>query len=73
MPGLLRSKVSDFTARLLAQRLTENLGQQIVVDNRTGGVGMELVGGTPAHFDQVIKADTDRMSKVIKAAGIRAE
>jgi len=29
---------SDFAARLLAQRLTENLGQQIVIDNRTGGV-----------------------------------
>ena len=29
---------SDFTARLLSQRLTEMLGQQIVVDNRTGGV-----------------------------------
>ncbi len=37
------------------------------------GVGMELVGGTPAQFDQVIKADTERMSKVIKAAGLRAE
>ena len=36
-------------------------------------VGMELVGGTPAHFDQVIKADTARMSKVILAARIRAE
>ena len=29
---------SDFTARLLSQRLTEALGQQLVVDNRTGGV-----------------------------------
>jgi tripartite-type tricarboxylate transporter receptor subunit TctC len=36
-------------------------------------VGMELVGGTPAQFDQVIKTDTERMSKVIKAARIRAE
>ena len=29
---------SDFTARLLSQRLTESMGQQFVVDNRTGGV-----------------------------------
>ncbi len=29
---------SDFTARLIAQRLSEKLRQQIVVDNRTGGV-----------------------------------
>ncbi len=37
------------------------------------GVGMELIGGTSAHFDQVIKSETERMSKVIKAAGLRAE
>jgi tripartite-type tricarboxylate transporter receptor subunit TctC len=36
-------------------------------------VGMELVGGTPAHFAEVIRVDTERMSKVIKAAGLRAE
>ena len=36
-------------------------------------VGMELIGGTPAQFDQFIKAETDRMSKVIIAARIRAE
>src|SRR5262245_7646125 len=29
---------SDFAARLISQRLSENLRQQIVVDNRTGGV-----------------------------------
>lgn len=37
------------------------------------GVGMELIGGTPAHFDQVIKVESERMRKVIKAAGIRAD
>ena len=37
------------------------------------GVGMELIGGTPAQFDQVIKAEMERMSKVIKAANLRAE
>jgi tripartite-type tricarboxylate transporter receptor subunit TctC len=36
-------------------------------------VGMELIGGTPAYFDQIIKAETERMSKVIKAANLRAE
>jgi hypothetical protein len=34
---------------------------------------MELIGGSAAHFDQVIKAETERMSKVIKAANLRAE
>ena len=37
---------ADFVARSYAQRLTEQLGQQIVIDNRAGGagiVGTELV------------------------------
>lgn len=36
-------------------------------------VGMELIGGPPAHFAEVIRSETERMSKVIKAAGLRAE
>jgi tripartite-type tricarboxylate transporter receptor subunit TctC len=37
---------ADFVARYFAQRLTEQLGQQIVIDNRAGGsgiVGTEIV------------------------------
>ena len=41
--------------------------------DKFAGVGMELIGGTPAQFDQFIKTDTERMSKVITAARIRAE
>ena len=41
--------------------------------DKFAAVGMELIGGTATHFDQVIKVETERMSKVIKAAGIRAE
>jgi len=40
----------DITARILAQRLTEQLGQQFVVDNRPGAggnVGMALVAKAP--------------------------
>jgi tripartite-type tricarboxylate transporter receptor subunit TctC len=37
---------SDFTARLIAQGLTENLRQQVIVDNR-GNIDGELVAKAP--------------------------
>jgi len=42
---------TDVLARLIAQRLTQSLGQQVVVDNRPGGntlIGTELVARAPA-------------------------
>src|SRR5262245_52789797 len=41
---------TTFVARLLAPRLSESLGQQIVVDNRSGAggiVGTEIVAKSP--------------------------
>ena len=41
---------TDVIARPLAQKLTENLGQQVIVDNRGGAggnIGMELVAKSP--------------------------
>lgn len=37
----------DLTARLLAPKLTERLGQQVIVDNRGGVLSMELVAKAP--------------------------
>ncbi len=42
---------TDALARLIAQRLAQSLGQQVVVDNRPGGntlIGTELVARAPA-------------------------
>jgi tripartite-type tricarboxylate transporter receptor subunit TctC len=54
-------------------RETNAVLQRPDIRERFLGVGMELIGGTPAHFAEVIRAETERMSKVIKAAGLRAE
>jgi tripartite-type tricarboxylate transporter receptor subunit TctC len=43
---------SDITARLIAQRLSEQLGQQFVVENRTGA-------GTNVAADSVVHASAD--------------
>jgi tripartite-type tricarboxylate transporter receptor subunit TctC len=51
VPGSAGS-ANDFTARAIAQRLTEAWGQQIVIDNRTGA------GGIIAH-DLAAKAAPD--------------
>jgi tripartite-type tricarboxylate transporter receptor subunit TctC len=51
LPGSAGS-ANDFTARAIAQRLTEAWGQQIVIDNRTGA------GGIIAH-DLAAKAAPD--------------
>ena len=64
------------TPAVVIERLNREINSALArpdLRERFLSVGMELVGGTPAHFDRVIKADTDRMSKVIRAANIRAE
>ncbi len=38
----------DLTARLIAPKLAERLGQQVIVDNRGGAISMELVAKAPA-------------------------
>lgn len=38
----------DIAARIIAPKLTERLGQQVIVDNRGGVLSMELVARAPA-------------------------
>ena len=37
--------VADITARTVAQRMTETLGQPVVIDNRPGGGGVVALAG----------------------------
>ncbi len=64
------------TPAAIIQRLNREIGQVIAraeIRDKFLSVGMELVGGPPAQFAQMIKADAERTGKLIKAAGIRAE
>jgi tripartite-type tricarboxylate transporter receptor subunit TctC len=56
---------SDTIARPLAQRLTESLGQQVVVDNRGGGsgsIGMEHAAKAPADGYTIVMALTAQLA-----------
>ena len=64
------------TPPAIIERLNREISSVLAradIRERFLNVGMEPIGGTPAHFDQVIKADTERMRKVIMAAHLRAE
>jgi tripartite-type tricarboxylate transporter receptor subunit TctC len=52
----------DITARLLAQKLGENLGQQVIVENRTGA-------GGNTGADSVAKSDPDGYTLLFTAPG----
>jgi tripartite-type tricarboxylate transporter receptor subunit TctC len=43
------------------------------VRSRLTGAGVEIQGGTPEHFGDVIKAEVDKWGKIVKAAGIQPE
>jgi tripartite-type tricarboxylate transporter receptor subunit TctC len=60
----------------IVQRLNQEVNAVLTrndVREKFLGIGMEWTGGTPAQFDTFIKAESARMSKVINAAGLRAE
>jgi len=52
----------DITARLLAQKLSENLGHQVIVENRAGA-------GGNAGADSVAKSDPDGYTLLFTAPG----
>ena len=64
------------TAPPIVSRLNAEIVQilnQSDVKERFLAMGVEIVGSSPAELGAMMKADAARMSKVIKAAGIRAE
>lgn len=51
---------------------SEALKQPEVV-SKLSGLGVEVVGGTPADFGRLIKSDNDRLGRVIRDANIRLD
>jgi tripartite-type tricarboxylate transporter receptor subunit TctC len=62
-PQPIITKIHDETAKLLAQP---------DIRAKLEGLGLQLVGNTPAEFLQVVKTETPMWAKVIKDAGIKA-
>jgi len=57
--------VTDITARVIAPRISDNLGQQIVVENRPGGAAIP-------GFDLVAKARPDGYTAVLATTALAA-
>jgi tripartite-type tricarboxylate transporter receptor subunit TctC len=54
--------VADIAARLVGQKLTEAWGQQVVIENRTGGNGFIAVNAT-------VKAPPDGYTLIVGTVG----
>jgi tripartite-type tricarboxylate transporter receptor subunit TctC len=63
-PPAIVSKISADIAAILKQ---PEVRDQLV------GMGLEVVGSSPAEFDKYIKDESAKWGKVIKAAGVKAE
>src|SRR3990172_12003639 len=65
---------TDVTARLVAQKLTQHLGQSVVVENRTGAAGMiaaDYVARQPADgYTLLIVASTTLINKVLRGQSL---
>ena len=56
---------SDFVARMLQPKLSETLGQQVVIDNRagaSGNIGVELAARSPADGHTVLLGNVGTMA-----------
>jgi tripartite-type tricarboxylate transporter receptor subunit TctC len=47
--------------------------RQDEVRSKLGAAGIELQGGTPGEFGEVIKAEIDKWGRIVRQAGIQPE
>lgn len=64
------------TPRDVVQRLNTEMVKILTspeIKERFGKTGVEVVAGTPEHFQKYLNAEVDRWAKVVQAAGIKAD
>jgi tripartite-type tricarboxylate transporter receptor subunit TctC len=64
------------TPREAVARLNGAINAALQLDDvraRLTGAGIEIQGGTPEHFGNVIKAEVDKWGRIVKEAGIQPE
>jgi len=70
MVGVAAGGGADVTARLVAQWLSERMGQQFIVENRTGGNGLlarEAVVHAPDGYTLLLATSTDATNATLMA------
>jgi tripartite-type tricarboxylate transporter receptor subunit TctC len=65
--GMPKEAVAKLNAAINAALQLED------VRSRLTGAGIEIQGGTPEHFGNVIKAEVEKWGKIVKEAGIQPE
>jgi tripartite-type tricarboxylate transporter receptor subunit TctC len=66
----------DGTPRKVVMRLNADIHKTLrdpAVEKRLGGVGFEIIYGTPEAFTAYMKSEIAKWTKVVKAAGITAK
>ena len=67
-PPKLPKEIADKVSAAVAKLLTTPDAQE-----RLASQGMQPVGSTPAQFAEFVRKENDQWSKVVKAAGVKAE
>lgn len=62
------------TPRAIIEKLSTTINRLLPeVKDRYAALGMELAGGTPAEFDNVLRVERDKWAKVVKVSGAKIE
>jgi tripartite-type tricarboxylate transporter receptor subunit TctC len=64
------------TPREIVARLNASINAALKMDDvraKLQGAGIEIQGGTPEQFANVIKTEVDKWGRIVKAAGIQAD